>query len=411
VERKIKPTLVSWQIIRNLLLAMALAASMRAGAQQKVFKNVIVGDAERLEPEKPIPPGAQWESSAPQIIEIFQNGYVIGLKPGQARITARSPDGKLVAEGVVDARAQSHSLVDAATLIQYPDDRKFVLNGDRLCYGSQLNGQRAVTKEEKKFTRSNRVINPNPLRADKPLYWEVKPGTEVFDGAGALLGTVSSALQAGDRRVLVSMFNFGASKILHGRICIYAFSVQIKPSPRLAAALDPGEEKEGRVGTSAWLPLDDVVEKEKLLERIGLGRERPLDLRLDPVGMPITGGNPKQYLTQYGELRIIRGTNVAAVPSHYLRRPSGTINLVYSVPGFGLGGEGGDSFLISDGLKFYPAPGAKVFTRPTYFPPKHPQAGKVAPQTMTFVYGAIKAADSEPAYGWVAREALASGGN
>jgi hypothetical protein len=95
------------------------------------------------------------------------------------------------------------------------------------------------------------------------------------------------------------------------------------------------------------------------------------------------------------------------VPSHYLRRPSGTVNLVYSVPGFGLGGEGDDSFLISDGLKFYPARGAKVFIQPTYFPAKDPQAGKVAPPTMTFVYGAIKTSGSAPAYGWVAKEALA----
>jgi hypothetical protein len=95
------------------------------------------------------------------------------------------------------------------------------------------------------------------------------------------------------------------------------------------------------------------------------------------------------------------------VPSHYLRRPSGTINLVYSVPGFGLGGQGLDSFLISDALEFYPVKGAKVFKQPTYFPSKHPQAGKVSPQTMTFLYGAIKSNGSEPVYGWIAKEALA----
>ena len=78
------------------------------------------------------------------------------------------------------------------------------------------------------------------------------------------------------------------------------------------------------------------------------------------------------------------------------------------MPGFGLGGQGLDSFLISDALKFYPARGAKIFRQPTYFPSKHPQAGKASPQTMTFLYGAIKSNGSEPVYGWIAKEALAS---
>jgi len=402
---------MNWQLTRNLILAILLTASARAQAQENFSKNVIVGDAQKLDGEKPLPPGTKWESSDPRVVEVFQNGYVAGLKAGQAQIIARGPDGKVLDKGAVEARDPSRNPVDASTLLQYPDNRRFVSSEGRVCFGSQLNGQRAVSKEEKRFTRSNRVINPTPLRAEKPLYWEVKAGTEVYDGAGVLLGTVGSALDVGGRRVTVSMFNFGASKILHGRICIYAFSVQIKPSSGLAAALEPGEEKEGRVGTSAWLALDDVVDKEKLLERIGLGNERLQALALEPNGIPITGGNPKQYLTPYGELRIIRSTNVAAVPSHYLRRPSGTINLVYSVPGFGLGGEGGDSYLISDGLKFYPAVGAKVFIRPTFFPPKSPQAGKVSSQTMTFLYGAIKTEGSAPAYGWVAREALATGAN
>jgi hypothetical protein len=296
-------------------------------------------------------------------------------------------------------------LLDPATLKQYPDNREFMV-GNRKCFGSELNGQRASDPEEKRFTRANRVINPSPLRGDKPLDWELRPGTEVYDGAGVLMGTVPATLEIGDRRVPVSMFNFGASNVLAGRICVYAFSVSIKPSAAVLKLLNPSDLRDGAVATSAWLPLDCVVDKETLLKRIGLGKARPPALPLEAKSYRVTGGNPKMYWTEFGELSIVRQVGSGPVPSHYLRRPSGTINLVYSVPGFGLGGQGVDSFLVSDGLEFSPAKGAKVFKQPTYFPSKHPQAGKISPQTMTFLYGAIKAKGIEPVYGWIAQEAL-----
>lgn len=301
---------------------------------------------------------------------------------------------------LVGWREAGAQLVDPATLKQYPDNRAFMV-GNRKCYGSELNGERAADPDEKRFTRSNRIINPTPLRADKPLDWELQPGTEVYDGAGVVMGSVPPTLKAGGRIVPVSMFNFGAKKVLGGRICVYAFSVVIKPSGALA------QEHKGNVTTSAWLPLENVVDKENLVKRIGLGKGRLPALPLEAKGCRVTGGDPKMYMTEYGEMSIVRQLEIGAVPSHYLRRPSGTINLIYSVPGFGLGGQGVDSFLVSDGVEFFPAKGAKVFKQPTYYPPKHPQAGKISPQTMTFLYGAVKCNGSEPIYGWIAKEALA----
>ena len=74
----------------------------------------------------------------------------------------------------------------------------------------------------------------------------------------------------------------------------------------------------------------------------------------------ITGGDPKQYVGEFGEMAIVKTVKENnAVPSHYLRRPSGTVNILYSVPGFGLGGQGLDSFLVSDSAIFRPAKGAK----------------------------------------------------
>jgi len=411
----IKPNLgegafMKWRrifVILWLIVAFAFIGETRAEVTlNKTSLEVHVGAAAQLGLTSGKGGDVRWESSAPQIAQVFQNGYVVGISPGQARVLARKAGANEAAECLVTVQALQQSPVDPATLKQYADSREFTVDG-RKCYGSELNGQRASDPDGRRFTRSNRVINPKPLSAAKPLDWELQPGTEVYDGAGVPMGTVPATLKIGGRRVPVSMFNFGASKVLGGRICVYAFSVSIEPSPAVAKLLETGESKEGRVATSAWLPLDGVVNKEALLERIGLGKAGLPALPLEATGWRVTGGDPKLYSTPFGELSIVRQVGSGPVPSHYLRRPSGTINLVYSVPGFGLGGEGTDSFLVSDALEFYPARGAKVFKQPTYFPSKHPQAGKVSPQTMTFLYGAILCQGSAPVYGWIAKEALA----
>jgi len=203
-------------------------------------------------------------------------------------------------------------------------------------------------------------------------------------------------------------FNFGMSKVIDGRIFLYAFSVKIKPSDELRKLLAGQGGVDDVVGTSAWLPLDAVVEKEALLERVGVGKVKLPALPLEKTAFRITGGNPQQYMTEHGEVRIVKNPNAEPVPSHYLRRPSGTVNIIYSVPGFGLGGQGLDSLLVvgNSTVTFRPAKGAKVFVQPTYFPGKHPKAGEVSPMTMTFIYGAVEVKGSDPVYGWVAREAL-----
>jgi hypothetical protein len=250
------------------------------------------------------------------------------------------------------------------------------------------------------------VLNPNPPTPDEPREWQVEEGTEIYDGAGVLMGTVAPSRSSGGKKIPVSMFNFGMSKVIDGRTSLYAFSVPIKPSPGIQNIVDPAEMKSGTVGTSAWLPLERILQKEALLERMGLGKVKLPRLPLEERRYRITGGDPKQYVTEFGEMSIVKDIHAGPVPSHYLKRPSGTVNIIYSVPGFGLGGQGLDSFLVSDGAIFRPAKGAKVFVQPTYFPPKHPRAGKVSPMTMTFLYGAVEVKGSEPISGWIAEEAL-----
>ena len=66
--------------------------------------------------------------------------------------------------------------------------------------------------------------------------------------------------------------------------------------------------------------------------------------------------------------------------------------------------------IVSDGITFYAAKGAKVFVQPTYYPGKHPKRGQVSGKTMTFIYGAAEVKGTEPVYGWVAKEALSPAG-
>jgi hypothetical protein len=363
------------------------------------------GTATRLQGPAADDTVAAWSSSDPRVAQVFKNGYVVGLRTGTARVSlargAESPRHWTVSV----APPQPQKLVDPKTLRQYDDNRRFDVDGRR-CYGSELNGSRYTDAEEHRNLKSNRVINPRPLAADHPLEWEVKSETPVYDGAGVLIGTVASRVTTDDgRKVLASKFNFGMSKLLDGRLCLYAFSVTIQPTSDVLRIADAGTKREGAVGTSAWLPLDCVVDTEALLERVGVGKTRLPALPLEETRYRITGGDPSRYVTPTGELSIVKDLS-GPVPSHYLRRPGGTVNVLYSVPGFGLGGQGLDSFLITDNATFRTAKGAKVFVQPTYYPAKDKNAGKVAPPTMTFLYGAVEVKDTEPVYGWIAKEAL-----
>lgn len=309
----------------------------------------------------------------------------------------------LIAAGCVHDASNISDVHDPPAIKQFPDNHRFVSRG-RICYGSELNGH-VPGVPHRGFLRSNRIINPTVLTPNNSVVWEVATNTEVVDGAGVRLGTV--AVEQHDKRTFPgAKFNYGMSKSIHGHLYLYCFATDIVPDPAVIDQMDKTQFTHGAMtGASAWLRADDVLDKQTLLERFGVGRGKLPSLPLEKTQYRITGGNPKAYETPYGELAIVKQAN-GPRPSHYLRRPTGTINILYSVPGFGLGGQGLDSFLISDGLTFRPAVGVREFVQPTYYPPRHPQARQVAPKTMTFIYGAVKAPNCEPVFGWVAKEAL-----
>ena len=395
-------------VVSLLFLAAAITTSTAAAAAPPPTElgaepaptpgelKLAVGEGKLLKIPSGVP--AEWESTAPAIATVYANGFVVALKPGQAVIRAGAGV-DVVRVRVVTA---DEAMIPLAKIQQFKDNREFVAADGRKCVGSELNGKVAGEK------RPNRVTNPKPLIADRPLEWEIKQGAPVVDGSGAIIGTAFDTATAGDgRRVNTAQFNYGMTKVIAGKLFVYAFVIRIKPDDKARANMLPDSIKKGTINTSAWLPLDAVVEKETLLEHIGVGEGKLPRLPLGSTKFRITGGRPDLYMTNVGEeMSIIEDVEFGAHPSDYLRRPSGTVNILYSVPGFSLGGQSLDSILISSGAIFRPVKGAKTFTMPTYYPPKHPLKGKMSDKTQTFIYGAVETPGSETIYGWIAREAL-----
>ncbi len=379
-----------------LLLASAATALGQTTLAKKTLK-LEAGDVEQLQIKQGNPASAPWTSADPLIAAVYGKGYICGIHPGTTTVSAGA------AACTVTIIQPREPIVTAASLKQYADSRKFTIKG-RKCYGSELNGQRASDPQERIHVESNRVINPRPVSGNN-LEWELIEGAQAYDGNGVPMGTIATKRTTSGKRAPLSMFNFGMSKVLHDKICVYAFGVTIEPSPEVLKVADASTKKSGNMSTSAWIPLEQIVDKGELLDRIGLGKVRLPRMPLNNTAYTVTGGDPEAYMTDSGELAIVKALD-GPVPSHYLRRPTGTVNLLYSVPGYGLGGQSLDSFLVSDGAVFRQAKGAKVFVQPTYYPKHHPKAGKVSPKTMTFLYGAVEVKGSAPVYGWIAKEAL-----
>lgn len=247
-----------------------------------------VGGAARL--TLPSRPGGalRWSSSQPGVADVYDSGVVVALQPGTTWITG-AVNGRSAAQCAVSVVGSPAPWIDPRSLRQYQDDRRFEIDG-RVCFGSELNGQRAATDEERALVVDNRVINPTPLDSRHALEWEVEEGTAIVDGAGVLMGTVAptTATERG-RRVPSAKFNFGMSKVLGGRLHLYAFAVKIRPSPNVRALAGGHLERDGTLRTSAWLPIDSVVDRDTLVDRVGLGKVKLPRLPLQGTAYRITG--------------------------------------------------------------------------------------------------------------------------
>lgn len=405
----LRPSLCAIALLLLPSCASSPASQAKEGGQPI---SLPVGDARQLKPTITAGSATDWISSNPAVAKVYANGFVIAMKPGDMKVSHGPAE-----TYAVNVAEPSDKLADPAQFKQYPDNREFTDTRGRRCVGTELNAHLAGP-ERKQEIDQNRVEDSHPLVKKEPLMWEVQPDTPVFDGTGVLMGHVAPALQIeGGRKVPATKFNYGMSKIINGQFCVYAFAVGITPSDAIKPLLRPeaGQKQaldpNGIVGTSAWLPLEKVVKKEALLELVGIGYARLPRLPLETQRYVVTGGDSNQYLLPTGKELMIVPQSVAKsgpVPSHYLRRPSGTVNIEYSVPGFGLGGQNVDSVLITSHATFRPAKGVRQFVQPTYYPQGDPRVGQVADKTETFIYGALEAPNTQPVYGWIAREALAA---
>jgi hypothetical protein len=381
------------------ILSAMLLAHFQAMAQEPAPITLQVGAATHLGDGSK----TNWTSSDEKVVKVYANGIAVALTAGQAVVQSAQP----AKNYRITVAPQGSQLVDPATLEQHPDNKVFFTSDGRKCVGTVLNGFMLGNGDPTDAKKDhNRVLDPYPVAPADPYLWQVQPHTPVIDGTGALMGELAPHLRTDHGEVPATKINYGMSKVIDGHFCVYAFATRIIPSQ---AVRNLTKNAPATVeGTSAWIPLDDLVKKEELLEKVGVGKGKLPALPLEAQKYRITGGDANEYLLPDGhELSIVPDVKIGAVPSHYLRRPSGTVNIVFCVPGFGLGGQGLDSLLVTSGAIFQRAKGVREFVMPTYYPKGDPKEGKKADKTETFWYGAVEVPNSETIYGWVAKEALA----
>lgn len=383
------------------IIAFGCSLSARAVTSEDAHRSITVaiGDAVRLpfDVGDRDHPQVVCESRETSIAQAFNNGMCFGVSAGRtvAEMRARSEVAPR-ATCIVNVVISEPKLMAADSFQQFPDNRSFWGSHGRQCFGSELNCRQAETSG----TRSNRVVNPIPpgTTTSQAVLWPTENDAPIVDGTGKLIGSIRP-IDVNGRMIYATKINHGMTKIISGEVHVYAFStpVILKQRPR------SGEEE----GVSAWIPLRTIKDKEALLERLHPGTGRLPALVLEDRSYLVTGGDPSWYTTDKGTpFSIVADVGSGPRPQHYLRREAGTINLLFCVPGFGLGGHNLDSFLLSQEVGFRPAAGVRKITVPTYYPVGHPEMGEVTPKTMTFVYGAIDVQGSPRVYGWMAEEAL-----
>ncbi|TWU27594.1 hypothetical protein [Bythopirellula polymerisocia] len=340
-----------------------------------------------------------WTTTDEKVAQVFADGFTIGISPGQALLELRTgKHGEVVETFEINVGEIANPTIELDTVKQFKDNHRFKTSDGRECYGSELNAR----QPQATGTVSNRMVNPNPLPG-APLEWLVKKESAVVDGTGSLIGYVAPRNEVYGI-IYSSKFNHGMLKIIGDRPHVYGFGTLIKCDDSLDDTLS-GQEKR----VSAWIALEDIIQIDEFVERLDPGTGVLPSLPCYSKRHLITGGNPEDYLTDEGTpLSIVSNVNIGAQPEHYLTRPTGTVNIVYCVPGFGLGGHGVDSFHLSNKPFFRRAIGVRAFTMPTFYPKGHPLEGKMADPTMTFLYGSVEVKNSHKIFGWVAQEALDS---
>ena len=211
--------------------------------------------------------------------------------------------------------------------------------------------------------------------------WAITPGASVRDGNGNVL-----SVQSGDRMT----FNFGQTRALAGK----AHALGLTTSN----------------GSAGWYPFDHIVSEASFRDHVGnVDAKDTGDTRMACYEIRNSHDASKElkkvvYDSQVGPNGHERAGDYMALVRNNGKRSA---NLLFSVPGFGLGGASSDHFPA--GTKFRRITVPTSSGRPSISIPLWTanSAGRyiVRSGSMRFIYGYI-VGDGTKRFGWMALDAL-----
>jgi hypothetical protein len=212
--------------------------------------------------------------------------------------------------------------------------------------------------------------------------WGIAPGASVRDGNGDVLATETGARLT---------FNFGQTRALAGK----AHALALTTSNRSAG----------------WYPFDHILGETSFRARVGEVNAR------DPGAGEMACYQVRDSHDPSIELEKVVFDSQAGPDGHEragdylpLVRANGrrSVNLIFSVPGFGLGGATTDHFPAGTRFRRVAVPtdsGRPSITIPLWI---QDSAGRYRTQsgTLRFFYGFVRAADGVRRFGWIAEDAI-----
>lgn len=236
---------------------------------------------------------------------------------------------------------------------------------------------------ESPFNCRFRAGSSRVLTAGGDDSWGIEPGASVRDGNGDVLFTETRSRLT---------FNFGQTRALAGKATALAVSTSN--------------------GSAGWYPIERILGETSFRARNGEVNAR------DPQRGKMACYEVRNAHDPGIELKKVVFDSNAGENGHEragdylpLVRNNGrrSANLVFSVPGFGLGGATTDHFPA--GAKFQRVEVPTDAGRPSITIPLWVKdgAGRYRTQsgTMRFLYGYVRAADGVRRFGWMAHDALA----
>ena len=212
--------------------------------------------------------------------------------------------------------------------------------------------------------------------------WAIAPGASVRDGNGNAL-----TLEAGTTMT----FNYGQTRALAGSAHALALSTSN--------------------GSAGWYPFDHITSEASFRDHVGnvdakdTGEARMGCYEIRASDDEALAAKKVVYNSQEGPNGHERAGDYLPLVRNNNKRSA---NLIFSVPGFGLGGATTDHF--QSGTKFRRISVPTHTGRPSISIPLWVRDGNGAYKkqsgTMRFIYGFVRASDGVKRFGWMALDAL-----